>query len=183
MTTLYKLTTHDNLTRKGYDNQTSWGAGVEHTASGEGPLCDVGWLHAYEHPLLAVLLNPTHANIHDPKMWFADGDVGKRDGLFKVGCTRLRTVEEIPLPEIDIETRVEIAIWLASEVYDDPAWVAWARGWLSGKDRSIADAAADAAWRAAAADSARRAADAAADDLDLVGIVEAVVAEHMGLCN
>ena len=59
MTKLYKLTDQNHQTR----NNTKWGAGVTHTASGQGDLCTAGWLHAYTSPLLAVLLNPIHANI------------------------------------------------------------------------------------------------------------------------
>ena len=69
--TLYKLTTQDGVTRKGEHNETKWGDGVEHTASGEGDLCGPGWLHAYEDPLVAAFMNPAHANITNPReLWW-----------------------------------------------------------------------------------------------------------------
>jgi hypothetical protein len=157
---LYKLTDRNGQTR----NRTQWGEGVEHTASGEGDLCGPGWLHAYTHPLLAVLLNPGHADIREPILWEADGDVGKTDHGLEVGCTRLKTIKQIPLPKITTEQRVYFAILCAMEVCDDPAWRRWAQDWLSGKNRSaeapeaaeIAEAewsmeAARAAWTARAA--------------------------------
>ena len=53
MITLYKLTDGDGQTRGG----TQWGPGVSHSGTGKGELCGPGWIHAYEHPLIAVLLN------------------------------------------------------------------------------------------------------------------------------
>ncbi|KKL58315.1 hypothetical protein LCGC14_2226540, partial [marine sediment metagenome] len=60
--TLYKLTDSNDQTY----GKTQWGPGIEHAASGKGPLCTEGWLHAYTDPLLAVLLNPIHGNYKDP---------------------------------------------------------------------------------------------------------------------
>ena len=65
---LYKLTDGDGQTMSG----TQWGPGVSHSGTGEGELCGPGWIHAYEHPLIAVLLNPIHANIQNPRLWEAE---------------------------------------------------------------------------------------------------------------
>jgi hypothetical protein len=157
---LYKLTTQDNKTRK----ETLWGEGVAHVAPGEGPLCTKGWLHAYTSPLLAVLMNPAHADINNPKLWEAEGDVGMSSGT-KVGCTRLKTLREIPLPEISPATKVRFAILCGKAVYKDKTWNEWADRWLSGVDRTVNAAAADAnaayAARAAAAYATAAAAHAA----------------------
>ena len=185
MTTLYKLTDQAHRTRAGHDNETLWGVGVEHSAKGdaEQDLCSDGWLHAYTDPLLAVFLNPIHADINNPVLWEAEGEVGKSDGC-KVGCRTLRTVRIIPLPKVTTEQRVKFAILCAKQVCKDEKWNAWADAWLSGEDRSskaaeaaeAAGAAADAAYaaayaaaraaRAAAWRAAARAAEAAADAAD-----------------
>jgi len=156
MTTLYKLTSAQGQTY----GQTQWGPGIEHTASGEGPLCGPGYIYAYTDPLLAVLLNPIHANFEDPLLWEADGDVARSDGGLKIGYTRLRTDRTIPLPEITLEQRIEIAIRCALAVYPEPNFAAWAADWLSGQDRSVESAAA--AKALAPGPSARAAARAAA---------------------
>ena len=160
MTTLYKLTSAQGQTR----GQTQWGPGIEHTASGEGPLCGPGHIHAYTDPLLAVLLNPIHARFTAPLLWEADGDVAQTDSGLKVGCTRLRTLRKIPVPEISLEQRIEIAIRCALAVYPEPNFAAWAEDWLSGQDRSAeaAEARAAAAGPSARAAAARAAARAAA---------------------
>lgn len=152
MTTVYKLTTHDRLTRAGEENETQWGPGIEHTAPGIGNLCTSGWLHAYEHLLVAVLMNPVHANIKKPRLWEAEGDVGPREGSLKCGCRRLRTIRELPLPVITREQCVRAAIYLAGSVFGDdcPEWSSWADGWLSGADRGRVAARAAAVARAAA---------------------------------
>ena len=150
MITLYKLTDRDGQTR----NDTQWGPGVSHSGTGKGELCGPGWIHAYEHPLIAVLLNPIHANFQSPRLWEAEGEVGLRDGQLKCGCKALTTIREIPLPAVTTEMRVRFGILCAKEVCAYPAWNAWADRWLSGGDRSEAAAAAAAAEAAAAAAAA-----------------------------
>ena len=149
MSNLYKLTDRDGQTWGG----TQWGPGVSHSGTGEGELCGPGWIHAYEHPLVAVLMNPIHADFKNPRLWEAEGEVGLRDGQIKCGCKTLTTIREIPLPSITSEMRVRFAILCAKEVYACLSWNAWADKWLSGEDRSEAAAwaAAEAAWAAQAA--------------------------------
>jgi len=149
--TIYKLTDADGRTF----GDTQWDEGIEHRASGEGGLCGPGWLHAYEHPLLAVLHNPIHGNFQPDTMrlWEAETEDENplRDGYMKLGVRHLRTVREIPVPVVTAGQRVRYAILCAMEVYSKPEWIMWAEGWLSGRDRSAAAAAAAAAIAAAAA--------------------------------
>jgi hypothetical protein len=154
---LYKLTDANGQTH----NATQWGPGVTHETSGKGNLCDSGWLHAYEHPLLAVLLNPIHAKFDSPQLWEAEGEGDvKRDGQLKIGVTRLTTVREISLPAVTTEQRVRFAILCARHVYHDPTWLAWADAWLDGSNRSQASASAS-SCATATASAAAAAADAA----------------------
>ena len=139
MAKLYKLTDSCGKTRNG----TQWGPGISHSGTGEGGLCGPGWIHAYEHPLIAVLMNPIHADFKNPRLWEAEGDVGLRDGQLKCGCKTLTTVREIPLPAITMEMRVRFAICCTKEVCPAAAylaWNAWADKWLSGEDRTQAAA-------------------------------------------
>jgi hypothetical protein len=161
---LFKLTDENGRTR----GNTQWGAGVTHRATGRGTeLCSAGFIHAYEHPLLAVLLNPIHADFANPQLWEARGRVSKREGQLKCGCKTLTTVRQIPLPEITNEQRIRFAICCAWLVCETPAWRRWAVGGLDGSDRSsaaawaAATAAETAAW-AAARTAAREAERAAA---------------------
>jgi hypothetical protein len=152
MSTLFKLTDGDGKTR----NDTQWGPGVSHSGTGEGELCGPGWIHAYEHPLVAVLMIPIHAHFPNPRLWEAEGEIAIRDGQLKCGCKTLTTVREIPLPAVTTEMRVRFAILCAKEVCGaDLPWNAWADKWLSGGDRT--QAAASAAWAWAASASAARA--------------------------
>jgi hypothetical protein len=156
---LYKLTSKDGRSYCG----CQWGANVVHTTDGKGDLCGPGYLHAYTDLLLAVLLNPIHAGLRDPQAWEAEGEVKRTDRGLKVGCTTLKTVKQIPLPEITTEQRVRFGILCAKKVCHDPSWNAWATAWLDGSDRS--EAAAAAARKAAewAAEAARKAAEWAAE--------------------
>ena len=146
---VYKLTSQDMMTL----NETLWGPGVTHTASGMGELCSAGWLHAYSSPLLALFLNPIHANIKNPRMWEAEGSGNMKDdrGL-KMGFSSLTTIREIPILEPTVTQQIAFGILCALKVYHDPAFVKWAESWLSGEDRSAN--AADAARATVAADAA-----------------------------
>src|SRR5690554_5166757 len=73
---LYKLTDEHGKTH----GNTQWGPNVTHFGTGKGELCGPGYIHAYEHPLIAVLLNPVHGYFKNPRMWEAIGTVNKRDG-------------------------------------------------------------------------------------------------------
>ena len=151
MTILYKLTNEKYQTY----GATQWGPGITHRVSGDGDLCGPGWIHAYTHPLLAVLLNPIHAGFGNPILWLGDGDVGKMDYGLKVGCTRFTTIKVVSLPQIFVEQKVCFGILCALVVCFDPAFVDWANKWLTGEDRS---------------EAAARAAEAAKNNLDLIAI-------------
>lgn len=137
---LYKLTTQDYKTRKGKQNECTWGEGVTHSGTGVGPLCSPGWIHAYTSPLLAVLLNPIHANLDDPILWEAEGDIGLSDSGLKVGGRSLTTIKKIPLPILTREQKVIFAILCAKSVYKNPSYLRWADNYISGKDRTYAAA-------------------------------------------
>lgn len=153
---------------------TKWVIGEWKEVLGNGKSCDSGWLHCYgantEHQasLLAVLLNPIHANVKNPRLWLIDVD-GKRkeDNGLKFGFKRMRLLEELPLPKVNVEQQVKFAILCAKHVHHDPSWLNWADGWLSGQNRSqeAAETVRVNAWtaRAAAAEEASWAAAAAAN--------------------
>ena len=167
MTKLYKLTDEQGRTRAGEDNELTWAVGVAHKTTGTGTrLCTADVIHAYEHPLIAVLMNPVHADF-DPatmRLFVAEGNIVAREGQLKCGVHALKIVEEIHVPVLTIEQRVKFAILCAKCVCTDVAWNAWADKWLSGENRSEAAAweAAEAATRAEAKAAAKAAAKGAA---------------------
>ena len=171
---LYKLTDGNSQTM----NKTQWGENVTHSGTGKGRLCGPGYIHAYEHPLLAAFLHPIHVGFHTLQLWEAEGEVAKREGQLKCGCVTLTTIKQIPLPLLTTEMRLRFGILCALEVYKVPFFVTWANKWLSGEDRSlkgrrdVANAANEAAYdiityavtAAANAITATNAADYAAGD-------------------
>ncbi len=162
MMMLYKLTDEYGQTY----NNTQWGENITHSGTGKGNLCGSGWIHAYADPLVAIFLNPIHANFKNPRLWEASGDVARDDGL-KVGCRSLTTLREINLPTVTTVQCVRCAILCAQLVLRPGEllkWKQWAEQWLQNKNRTRAAAAttraaAEAAW---AAWPAARAAAAAA---------------------
>jgi hypothetical protein len=154
---VYKLTDKNMQTY----NKFQYDLGKTYTTNGEGDLCSRGWLHAYEHPLLAVLHNPIHGEFGSEMRLFeaeASGKI-KRDGQMKLGCTELTLLKEIEIPKITTEQRIRYAILCAKKVYKNGKFTTWADRWISKEDRS--ERAAAAAARAARATAAARAAWAA----------------------
>jgi len=173
MSTIYKLTDQSMQTYDGFQ----WTLNKTETADGKGDLCGPGFLHAYTDPLLAVLLNPIHAGIENPRLFRAEGTIKKTDHGLKVGCTEMTLVEELPLPVVNTTQRVAFGILCAKEACKSAEWIAWVDNWLSGKDRSeraawaaeaAAEAAAEVVWAAEAAEAAARAAEA----IDLIAIAQ-----------
>ena len=148
---VYKLTDKFGQTR----GMTKWGNNVSHTAKGKGKvLCSNGWIHYYTHPLLAVLMNPIHAKFASPKLWEAEASGKILDEALKSGCKTLKTIKEIPLPEVSKVQRVAFGILCGKDVCKDKEWNLWADKWLSGADRSKESASAAYAAALAAADDA-----------------------------
>ena len=139
----YKLTTQDMKTRVGLPNETAWvlGKWVEAKGKPKHNLCSTSYIHWYTDPLLAVLFNPIHANINDPRIWEIEtaGDE-QLDGSLKGGSQRVRLMKEIALPTVTMEQRIRFIILCVKEVYVADKWQVWADNWLSGKDRSYASA-------------------------------------------
>jgi len=130
---LIKLTDENDRSH----GDTQWGKGVTHTASGQGNLCNYGWIHAYEDLLVGLMLNPVHANFRRPHAWKSEGSGEvKRDHGLKIGVTTLTTLRRIAVPVITTEQRVRFAILCAAEVYLDSAWRRWAQKWLDGFGRT-----------------------------------------------
>jgi len=89
----FKLTDEKDQTHGG----CQWGPGVEHTAPG-GELCTADVIHDYADPVLAVLMNPAHADFREPHLWEGEGELCIEDGT-KRGHTWYRTIQRLPLPE------------------------------------------------------------------------------------
>jgi hypothetical protein len=136
--TLYKLTEANWET--GHEHtKLKWGPGVTHKIEEpkpEAPLCTEHWIHAYQHPLLAELMREAHVSFKDPVLWGCRAAGNFKTTGDKCGVTKLTTIRRVKLPEITTLQRSRFAILCAKEVYEGPSWVAWADGWLSGKDRS-----------------------------------------------
>jgi len=134
----YKLLSKEMTSYK----DTKWEIGIPIKIEKTGnTMCSDEVLHCYNHPLLAVFLNPIHADIKEPKLFEIKVDeIVNNDGL-KFASKSQTLINEIPLPEISYEQRVEIGIKIAKTVYKDEKWNEWADKWLSGEDRSITPAA------------------------------------------
>ncbi len=120
MTTVYKLTSADGRS----NDDRRWGPGATYTAAGDEDPDDPGWIPAYTHALLAVLLNPVHADYHSPCLWLAEAVIRVEHCGLGVGCTSLTTLERMPLPLARAESMAREALarrnaaWVAEETID-----------------------------------------------------------------
>lgn len=168
MDIVYKLTDQDGYTRRGEYNQCKWGPGVTHSGTGRGGLCGPGFIHAYLSPELAVLLNPIHANIYNPKLWVCETKIVESDRGLKVGGISLTTKNELSVPTVSIEQRVIFAVLCGRAVFGGKSdgWDKWAANYIAGKNRKdyiAAKAAAKYATKAVAKYATKAAAAYAAD--------------------
>lgn len=127
------MTKEDMTTREGCE----WVIGKWKETSGEGELCGAGWLHAFEHPLLAALNMPAFGFLPYPAHYEGEaGGVIRRDGQFKLGATRMRILKPIKPPKITNEHRVAYSILASLAVYKESKYIKWALSWLDNTDRS-----------------------------------------------
>lgn len=156
----YKLLTQEMTSY----NNTEWKLNETITVEKEGvEMCTDQVLHCYNHPLLAVVFNPIHANIKNPKLFEINVDkIVNTDGL-KFASKSQTLIKEIPLPEISLEQRIEFGIRVVKLVYKDEKWNLWADRWLNGEDRSKESAATARAATYTATYAAANAANAASN--------------------
>jgi hypothetical protein len=106
--TLFKVTDENFMTCPGTPDETKWGESVKHVRPG-GRVCTKNVLHAFPGMWIAAYLCWPMLRFKNPVLWESEGEVVDRDVL-KVGCTELRTIRQIPMPEIKDQTRVLVQI-------------------------------------------------------------------------
>ncbi len=111
---LFKLTDQNGYTRRGESGETQWKEGFTLTVpSCDNPkLCSSDVIHAYTNPNLAFILNPNHANIKDPQLWEAEGEIVVRDWE-KVGCFSLTTTRQQDTPAWTKNCPQKVQGWFA----------------------------------------------------------------------
>ena len=141
---------------KSNDGQFQWEIGKEYTIDKPGnKMCSDEVFHCYNNPLLAVLFNPIHVNIENPRLFEIEVPEFVNNDQLKYSSKSQKLIKEIDLPVISTEQRVEFAIRVTKIVCKDEAWNAWADRWLNGEDRTGPSAyAAYAAANRGAADTA-----------------------------
>ncbi len=128
----YKLTGSDGTTR----GDMLWEPGRTNRTKGKGrTLCSDGVIHVYETALQAAYMWPAHVPTYT-RLWEVEVPAIVADDGTHQGVREATAIREIPLPEIEVAARVEIAIRVALRVYYDPSYVAWGEQWLRRKDRS-----------------------------------------------
>src|SRR3970040_1858830 len=98
----YKLTDENGQTYGG----TSWVVGRTNAIPvfDQHPvLCTSGVFHAYHDPLVAVLVNPIHADIRNPRMFQVECSEIVVDDRLKCGTYKMRPVRELDVPRPTVQ--------------------------------------------------------------------------------
>jgi hypothetical protein len=88
-------------------------------------------------PLVAIMLNPWHAQLGETKMLeleFTTGTSIKENPAIKLN------VREVGVPEVTTDQKIIFALMVITEVYRHESFTAWARSWINGSDRSAESA-------------------------------------------
>ena len=96
-----KLVNQDITTHGGFKWKVGKWYKIDKSDYGSG-LCSESYFHCYEHPLLAILLNPIHADIENPKLFQVNVKGKKESDQFKFGFTQMRLAKEIKLHKISM---------------------------------------------------------------------------------
>lgn len=110
-----------------------WGPDKSHTTDNENHRP-----HTYHDPLTAVLLAPAfeeYPAFTVGKLFTAEGTRSDND-LLRPGWFSLKTLSEVPIPDVTETQRITFGIVCALNVVTQPDFCRWAFDWLSGKDRT-----------------------------------------------
>jgi hypothetical protein len=132
--TRYLLTNADHTTWRG--NQIDTGRSV-FSSNSENNVIATNADELGDSPLVAIMLNPWHAQIDQQKMLeieISQIDVVKNDPHINL------LVRESELPSVTTDQKIVFGLMVIQEVYQKSVFNEWADGWISGSDRSAESA-------------------------------------------
>jgi hypothetical protein len=165
----YLLTNTDNYTWRGsriFPGRSVFSSKTGHNVI-EKNSAEIG-----ESPLVAIMLNPWHAQLDEPKMLelqFSQVAVVKDDPSINM------QVRETGVPSVTTDQKIVFALMVLKEVYENVGFAEWAGSWISGTDRSAESAGkllarlGKVAQESRALKEALKAAGASIEELDKVG--------------
>jgi len=127
-------------------------------------------------PLVAIMLNPWHAQLENPKMLelhFTSIAIDSSHPTIRMN------VREVEVPEITTDQKIIFALLTISEIYKNDQFNRWASAWISGSDRSAESAGKLIAYLGKFARENR----GAAESLESLGVRTADIAEFDGRDN
>jgi hypothetical protein len=128
--TRYLLTNAEHNTWRG--SRVSPGRSVISSKS-EDNVIDRNTDELGESPLVAIMLNPWHAQIDQQKM--LELEIGQVEVINNDTCINM-TVREASVPSVTTDQKIVFALMVMQEVYKNPVFNNWADSWISGSDRS-----------------------------------------------
>ncbi|MFV1997071.1 MAG: hypothetical protein ACC641_03575 [Acidiferrobacterales bacterium] len=84
-------------------------------------------------PLLAIMINPLHAECVRPRLFEIRGEFGQ-------GQNTIHRVGEVILPDVSPEQKLAFAMYCVRSIVPEHAFGAWVERWLANIDRSIVGA-------------------------------------------
>jgi len=135
---VYKFTDPDGWTRRHHLNGHNWLKEPVLKTNGEGNLCGPGWIHAYEHPALALFHDMLHSDYLPDALFFQCEAVGeiKRDGFLKLGTTKLIVQEQLTIRTVTAVERAKYASYAALEYIESAEIRSDLTKYLAGEEMS-----------------------------------------------
>lgn len=130
----YILTNSENRTRQG---SCLFPGGSSFSSQASSDVVTENASEMGASPLVAIMLNPWHAQLEGPKMLemqFTTEEDNARDPIFRI------TLREVGMPATTTDQKIIFALMVIVEVYQNELFNQWAQKWISGTDRGAMSA-------------------------------------------
>ncbi|MEE8481990.1 MAG: hypothetical protein V3S12_01425 [Acidiferrobacterales bacterium] len=130
----YILADSDNRTRRG---DYIFPSGSSFSSQSSSNIVSENASEIAATPLVAIMLNPWHAQLDNPKMLkmhFTTELDDTNDPIFRTN------VCEVPMPEATTDQKIIFALLVIKQVYKNTEFNQWAEKWITGSDRGAASA-------------------------------------------
>ena len=97
------------------------------------PIIREKWLHAFTHPIIAMLLNRVYVDADDPKVWRCRGKIAHLAIDKLAYCNELTTEQLMVKPNIGLYTRMKFGFACVDKVYKNTAFHNWMLDWFGGR--------------------------------------------------
>jgi hypothetical protein len=94
------------------------------------------WFLCYDHPLVALLMNPGTDQYKNPRVWLAELGADKLKYDYRFVSKEMKLLQEVEVVVPTLAQRQAFGIVCALNTVTNQMFSEWGLGWLRGRDRS-----------------------------------------------